>query len=213
MAVLPNEKKVINGHLTQLGVSFRVAKKKPREAVFKCECGKRIIVAVGHVKTGHTKSCGCKKIERIGTLRKTHGLSQTTLFMRWHAMLRRCSDPNHEAFANYGGRGISVCERWQRFESFVEDMGFPEPGMTIERIDNAKGYSKENCKWAPRSVQNRNKRVNRILEHNGRSQCLADWEDELGLKRGVLRGRLNRGMPVERALTGSLFRNKRSVST
>ena len=200
MAFLVNEEMVVNNGMRQCGPSVRVGKKQPREAVFECSCGARFVASVGHIRTGHTTSCGCKKLARSAVMNKKHGLSQTALFQRWHMMVRRCTDQRIEAYKNYGGRGITVCDRWMVFENFVEDMGFPDRGMTLERIDNDKGYSKENCCWAPRKTQSRNKRTNRMIEHNGKTQCVSDWEDELGFTRGVLRNRLNRGITFEVAV-------------
>jgi hypothetical protein len=119
----------------------------------------------------------------------------------WKGILARCQNPNNAAYKNYGGRGITVCERWQSFRNFIYDMGPRPKGLFIERIDNDLGYCPSNCKWATWHEQSRNRRNNRIIEFNGKSQCLADWAEETGINRNVIAKRLNTGWSIKRALT------------
>ena len=121
----------------------------------------------------------------------------------WKNMRARCSDPKHAAYANYGGRGITVCQRWESFDSFLADMGPRPEGMTIERLDPDKDYSPENCIWASRKVQSRNRRDNRRITFGGRTLCLVEWSEETGIPAKTIRRRLKDGWTLERALTTS----------
>jgi hypothetical protein len=119
-------------------------------------------------------------------------------------MLRRCENPAHWSFKHYGGRGITVCERWHALEHFIADMGQPPDGMTLDRIDNDKGYEPGNCKWATRREQRRNSRqALTLLELNGVVMAVVDWSRTLGIGHTTILMRLKRGWTNEEALTGS----------
>jgi len=123
----------------------------------------------------------------------------------WAQMLGRCRCSSNRSFPNYGGRGISVCERWTTFEHFLSDMGDPPLGTTLERIDNNGAYAPTNCRWASRTEQARNTRSNRLLTHNGRTECLARWAEISGVPAKTIAARLDRyGWALERALTTSV---------
>lgn len=116
-------------------------------------------------------------------------------------MIQRCYDKNSHAYSRYGGRGINVCNKWQTFEGFYEDMGDKPKGKSLERLDNDGDYCPENVVWADIKQQNNNRRTNVILEHNGKKQTMQQWCDELDLKIGTVWARINRGWDVARALT------------
>ena len=117
-------------------------------------------------------------------------------------MIERCINPNNGSFKNYGGRGITVCERWRSgFANFLADMGEKPPGLSIDRIDNDKGYCKENCRWATLIEQNNNQRSNVQITVNGKTKTLAEWGRALGVHRATIRCRLKRGWPPTRAVT------------
>jgi hypothetical protein len=110
-------------------------------------------------------------------------------------MKKRCNNPAATAYSYYGGRGIGYCERWEQFENFFEDM-MPtyEPGLQIDRIDNDKDYCKENCRWTTRKVNGRNKRNNKMVTIDGKTQCVAAWAEEAGLTYSTIRLRIRRGI-------------------
>jgi hypothetical protein len=129
-----------------------------------------------------------------GKFVKTHGMFGTPIYGVWNAMLQRCNNPNMENYERYGGRGISVCKEWLRFEGFYKDMGDSPPGMSIDRIDNNGNYSASNCRWVTRTAQQRNKRSNVMVEYKGLNLCLAEWSERIGVKAVTLRSRYKKGL-------------------
>lgn len=133
-----------------------------------CDCGTKKEVLRSNLVSGKTKSCGCAKSKIITIKKTTHGQSKTKnqksskVYNSWSSMLNRCNNSNNSSYKNYGGRGITVCERWLKFENFLEDMGEPKKNQSIDRIDNNKGYYKENCRWTNAKTQNRNKSNTRL---------------------------------------------------
>lgn len=130
-------------------------------------------------------------------------MSGTREWQCWAHMKARCTKPGHPAFKNYGGRGITVCDRWLAgFENFIADMGKkPDPRMDIDRIDNAKGYEPGNCRWANRVTNMRNKRNNRTITAFGQTRCLTEWAALYDISVQALRYRIRQGWPIEMALT------------
>jgi hypothetical protein len=118
-------------------------------------------------------------------------------------MLSRCTNPNNLAYERYGGRGITVCERWLKFENFLEDMGEPPDGLTIDRTDNDGNYCKDNCAWKTRLDQARNRRSSVKIFFNGLSMTLREWSEHLGISYSMLKGRRERGWPIDKMLTES----------
>jgi hypothetical protein len=169
-----------------------------------CDCGVERAVLADSLLRGDSASCGClsrEKARAAGDRTRTHGMTRTTTHTIWMGMIQRCHNPNAKDFYRYGARGITVCDRWRKFENFFADMGERPQGKTLDRIDNSRGYEPENCRWATPAEQTRNSRLVRNVTINGRTQCLIDWTREIGMKLGTVRGRLNRGWPVELALT------------
>lgn len=139
-----------------------------------------------------------------------HGHSRkqktTPTYSTWKSTCNRCANPKNRQYRFYGGRGISVCERWKNFENFLEDMGEKPPGTSIDRFPDKNGnYEKSNCRWATQKQQCRNTRRNRIIEFNGESRCLSEWSEILGIHIMTLENRLNR-MSIEKAFTTKVQR-------
>ena len=167
----------------------------------RCDCGKKLYASGTNLQTGNTQSCGCLFEET----HKTHGKTKSRVYVIWKGMHQRCKNPKAFGFQNYGGRGISVCERWSKFENFLADMGEPPDGLTIERENNDGNYEPGNCRWASYSDQLNNRRGNRILEAFGKRQTLTQWSRELKIPVTTIRNRLDRaGLSVERALRRSI---------
>lgn len=129
-----------------------------------------------------------------------HGLTGTRIHGVWASMMNRCYMKSHHAYGGYGGRGIFVCERWHSIENFFADMGHAPKGSSIDRIDNDGPYSPENCRWATRAEQAKNRRNNRMITIEGRTQCLRDWCREYGRHFATARQRMLRGWTPEEAL-------------
>ncbi len=158
-----------------------------------CECGSIVVVQLPNLRNGNTTSCGCA--------RNKHGMSRSPTYKTWEDMIGRCLRPSSTHYARYGGRGITVCERWRSFSHFLEDMGEKPDGLTLERIDNDKGYFNDNCRWATRHEQARNRCDTRTLTCRGETMCLTDWAARLGIHPTALEARLKNGWTIESALT------------
>ena len=173
-----------------------------------CSCGIMKLVFGASLRSGNTKSCGClmRELARKRKARLTHGRSDSFEYQVWLRMKQRCYNTNNPNYKNYGGRGIRICKRWRNsFTSFLADMGSrPSSSYSIERIDNNKGYCKDNCKWATRREQNRNKRNVILFEYKGERKCLTEWSEIRGIKYRILRERIDSNWSIEKALETSV---------
>lgn len=141
-----------------LVVKERLSTAKCRMVSCLCDCGKEHKVAWNSLRAGHTKSCGCYRVEFLSAgTRTTHGMSKGRTYRIWRHMRNRCHLKTHPRYDEWGGRGITVCERWHTFVNFYEDMGEAKDVMSIDRIDNNLGYYKENCRYADKYTQAQNK--------------------------------------------------------
>jgi len=163
----------------------------------RCTCGRQVKVSSKLLTNGATKSCGCLRRQ----LATKHGYSKTTTYRVWQQMIQRCHNPRNDAYADYGGRGVTVSPEWKLFENFLKDMGEAPEDQTLDRIDNQKGYCKSNCRWASKQQQAQNRRDNLRVTYNGKTRCLSDWAHETGIKRATIKSRLDSGWPVDKSLT------------
>lgn len=149
----------------------------------KCDCGRRKFRPEFLVRTGGLVSCGCWRSKR-------HGMTHTQVHKIWSGMISRCICKTHPSYPRYGAKGIVICERWLRFENFFEDMGHPPRGLTIERNDSKGNYEPGNCRWATYTEQARNISTNHRVTFNGKTLCLAEWEEITGFLASTIRQRL-----------------------
>ncbi len=182
----------------------RVGSQSKRFWLMRCDCGAERELAYSAFASGATASCGCLLRETI----TKHGASGTQTYRVWHAMIQRCRNPQDPSWADYGGRGITVCDRWRDYAVFMGDMGPRPRGATLEREDVDGGYSPENCRWATPREQANNRRTNRLVTYQGATRTLADWARAVGLRKGCLQQRIAAGWPVERALTQPADRSR-----
>lgn len=163
-----------------------------------CDCSEQNTVLASNLKSGKVISCGCAQVEAI----TRHGQSRTPEYKAWGHMKERCGNPSTKHFESYGGRGIKVCEEWMDFNKFIEDMGGrPSKIHSIERIDNNKGYSKENCKWATKTEQMNNRRNCRRVVFNSEELTISQLSKKTGIARNTLNRRIVlKGMSPEMAV-------------
>lgn len=141
------------------------------------------------------------RVKEIRHHNTTHGMTNTTEFRIWGCMIMRCTNPNDKQYAEYGGRGIVVCEEWLKsFVAFYRDMGPRHPDLQIDRINNDGPYCKENCRWATRKEQARNRRSTRRLTHKGESLPIAEWTERMGFTKNTIRNRLVAGWSIADAI-------------
>lgn len=198
----------------KLTVVRRVENNKHGNSMWECvcECGEKRVVQGCGLTNGHSSSCGCTRKEKLIQRNiefdgnTTHGMCKTRIYRIWQGIKRRCCNSNdYSHYKEYGGRGITVCEEWQRFESFYEwamQNGYADD-LTIDRIDVNGNYEPSNCRWTTPKEQANNTRTNRVFTYNGKTQTLTMWAEEYGINRATLYDRLIRKhqWDMEKALT------------
>lgn len=154
----------------------------------RCDCGDERSVFGTALRARRTLSCGCKKGELVSEAKKTHGRTDSPTYKSWRAMWARCTKPSTHGYAEYGGRGIKVCERWKSFEHFLADMGERPEGMTLDRFPNRDGnYEPGNCRWAPPKEQAFNRSSTVVVSYQGEEMSLAEFGRKIGMTRQKVR--------------------------
>jgi hypothetical protein len=196
---------VIFGRLTVVGLD-RINDKKSAVWICRCECGNEKSILAGSLTYGDSRSCGCLRKETAAKMMTIHGAARRqkrlSEYKTWSGMITRCTNPNSDSYANYGGRGIGVCDEWRSFENFLRDMGSrPSRNHSLDRIKNELGYSKGNCRWATKTEQARNRRDNRIIDTPSGPMVLCEAAEQFGLTADLIRSRLNSGFPIEKVFS------------
>ena len=187
---------LVFGQLTVLYRGENIPEGKYSRVTWVCQCTCGVVKPIRGVSLvrGLTTSCGCKKV--------VHGMRNHPLYQTWRTMLHRVEDKTRVGYKNYGGRGITVCDRWRDFPSFVEDMGEkPSPKHTLERVDNDGPYSPENCVWATRTEQSSNRRGNVLITFQGETKTVKQWCTILRLSYFSIIKKVARGHDVLRIFT------------
>jgi hypothetical protein len=166
----------------------------------KCDCGCEATKAGWLLRRGDTTSCGCRKKTVLGENTRTHGARKTRAYSSWWNMKSRCERENSKFYNDYGGRGIKICERWNDFSNFLEDMGQPKEGMTLERINNNGNYEPSNCRWADRKLQANNRRSSKYIEVDGVIKTLQQWANLYKINRSTITERIKAGWTAKAAV-------------
>ena len=172
----------------------------------KCDCGNETIVSKTHLRTGHTRSCGCLFTEWGHKPRPSvakHYQSKTRIYRIWSGMLDRTTNPKSKSYSNYMGRGIGVCDEWKTFTNFRDwalTHGYSD-NLSIDRIDVNGNYEPSNCRWVDMKTQSRNKRETIYVTRKGQTKPLIDWCEIEGIDYYRVHQRITAGWPIERALT------------
>lgn len=166
-----------------------------RTVVCGCDCGNTTTVLLQSIRTGNTKSCGHLGKESRAASSTRHGMYKAPEYAVWRAMKNRCYLLSNNHYADYGGRGITVCERWRlSFSDFIADVGRrPSPDLTLDRKDNNGNYEPGNVRWTTRAMQQRNKRDNKRMEVDGVPLIARDIADKTGLSVGCIKYRSRMG--------------------
>ena len=169
-----------------------------------CDCGAIKHVNGGSLRSGRSNSCGCLNSEMTAKRNLKHGLAtrqnRSPVYSAWCGMRQRCNDKNSTFYSDYGGRGITICDRWENFTAFIEDMGERPSGTSIDRIDNNGNYDPNNCRWATKFEQANNCRNSTVIEYKGKTLTIAQWGREKGIRAGTLHARTKAGWTDTRTI-------------
>lgn len=168
-----------------------------------CDCGKETVMRSHQFTSGRVVSCGCYMREQVSKRSTKHGMHGSREYRSWDAMKNRCTNHSHKHFSRYGGRGITFCDRWSDFKNFIADMGpMPAGNYTIDRKDNNGNYCPENCVWATRKEQARNRNCLKRFTHDGKTLTITEWSEITGIKAGTISTRIHaKKWSVEKAVT------------
>lgn len=186
-------------YLTAIKREETVERKGKLRWICLCDCGKTVAVITSNLTSGNTKSCGC--YHDSGFQNRKHGMRKSKEYGIWFAMRARCNKPQNKGYADYGGRGIKVCEKWSIFEEFYKDMGPRPEGSSLDRIDNDGNYEPENCRWATPKEQSNNQRSSLLIQHMDETMTLKQWCEKLNLSYiKIYRKVQKQGIPFEEAI-------------
>lgn len=161
----------------------------------RCDCGTIRNVPLTLLRRGRSKGCGCVRAAKArlpSPAKGTHKSSHTAEYRSWKGAIARCHNPKATGYSNYGGRGISVCDRWRNdFHSFLADMGSRPNGTSLERTENSGNYEPGNCKWATSTEQRRNTRNNLFIEIDGVTKCMIEWCAHFGVPKSTAQKRIS----------------------
>ena len=176
-----------------------------------CECGGSK-VATGHeLASGDTRSCGCIKKEELALRARTHGMTRTPTYRSWQAAKERCHNPKSSNFDRYGAHGIEMCERWRNsFPAFLEDMGSRPEGMTLDRLDQCKGYEPGNVQWATPAEQSVNRGTTKLYRWRGAWMTTREIADAESISFNSLRKIINKHRTIQSAVSYVRDRKGRS---
>ena len=201
------------GHWTvikELDAHICPSGKTSRGVECKCDCGKIKRVHLAEIVSGGSTSCRCYANKSLALRSRTHGMKGTFTYNVWMTMKARCDPRNASIRPRYAAIGISVCKEWDSFSNFFKDMGVRPPDKTLDRIDNTRGYCKENCQWSDSHTQNNNKSNTRHVTLLGKTKPLMTWCRELGISKSALLFRIrNWGGDDSRITSEPLRKNKR----
>lgn len=180
-------------------IEYHSKRKNKHYYLCKCICGNEKVIESYNIRSGHAKSCGCLNREIVSSQKVNyrHGMSKTRIHNIWWGIIERCTNENDQAYPNYGGRGITICDEWlndfEAFEEWAMANGYSEK-LSIDRIDNDGNYEPNNCRWATRKQQNNNKSNNVRIEINGEIKNLTQWAEYAGIHRSTIYRRMKRGI-------------------
>lgn len=176
----------------------------------RCECGTERCVSSNSLRTGNSNSCGCINLEKTLARVVTHGMTKSPEYQTWADMKTRCLNVRHKCYADYGGRGITVCDRWLEFENFYADMGpRPSKSHSLDRKDNDGNYEPDNCRWATKREQSANTRRNHRITVDGLTLTVVEWARRLGISEQTIHNRLCDGWSEQDAVFTPINKFKR----
>ena len=196
------------GKLLVISYDDNMIRGKGRKCICKCDCGNTYITWDRLIRYGNRQSCGCLEAVRTqGTYR--HGFSRKKskerLYKTWANMKSRCNNPNTKSYSDYGGRGIKICDEWNNdfisFKNWALSNGYTDK-LTIDRIDNNKGYYPENCRWVGKDIQGINKRNCINITYKGKTQTISQWSRETGINQATIKYRYSHGYSLEKIFKG-----------
>lgn len=202
MKKIPFNRGDVYGRLTvESELPPSVGSRSRRRMLCRCSCGKFHEAYSDNLVRGIVKSCGCLHADTRHLIRLTHGMSGSRTYKSWAGMRDRCGNPRNGSYKDYGGRGVTWCDRWDNFSNFLKDMGVrPKGCFSIERIDNDRGYEPGNCRWATPTEQANNRRSNHLLAHQGTTLSISGWARLTGIPRTAIQSRISHGWGVKAAL-------------